>query len=160
MRRSTYKIEHTVTFSECNYFGVAKHYSCMCWLENARFKISEMANIQDFFFREHRSQIKFEKGINDTGECFTMPVLEINIHCFEELPFGTEILIHTWLEKPVAAYLVFHHLITSRDCKTTYLECDTRICLLGEKTGLMKELPPKMYDRIIEFIESIQKDSI
>ncbi|WP_024833311.1 acyl-CoA thioesterase [Ruminiclostridium josui] len=155
---STHCIEHTVTFSECDYFGTVKNSSCLCWFEDARFQISLIAGIQGYFLPEHRSQTTLDKQPNDTEEYYTMPVLQNSLESYKEIRFGTEILVHTWLEMPIAAYCVFHHYITSKDCKTVFYKCDTTIGLVGQKSGLIKDMPNDMYNRIIYFIKDIQNE--
>ncbi|BCJ93206.1 hypothetical protein acsn021_07750 [Anaerocolumna cellulosilytica] len=152
----TYVTEHTVKFSECNYYGMASNYTYMCWFEDARLLISEVAGIQGFFYKEHRSNKEADETINKTKEYFTMPVLQNRLYNFRELAFGTKILVHTWLEEPTSAYTTFNHCITSKDRTIKYAACEAQIGLMGEKSGLMLDMPKEMYRLIADFIQTIR----
>jgi len=152
----TYITEHTVKFSECNYYGSASYYAYMCWFEDARLLISEKAGIQGFFYKEHRSNKEADESINKTNDYFTMPVLQNKLRNFKELDFGTKILIHTWLKEPTSAYSTFYHCITSEDGTVKYAVCEAQIGLMGEKGGLMVDMPKEMHQLIVNFIHTIR----
>ncbi len=159
MKVNTLLHVHTIAFSECNYFGFLKIQACLRWFEDERFNISKEADIQDFFLKEHRMQEIEVSLINDENEYFTMPVIENKIRCYEKISFGKTVNIHTWLEKPIGSYCTFHHYVTSTDNKNILISCQTKVVLLGEKTGLRINMPKILEERIINYINSINSNN-
>ena len=85
-----------------------------------------------------------------------MPVIENNIVCHNQVKTGEQVKIHTWLEEPLGSYCTFHHYLTSCDEKKLFISCQTKVVLLGEKSGLRKSLPSVLNERIINFIKNLK----
>ena len=153
---NTISQKYIVSFSECNYFGYMKLQACLRLFENARFLVSEKADIQDFFMELHRSKYAEISKINKENEFFTMPVIENVITCHEQIHIGEKIKVHTWLEEPIGSCCVFHHYITSDNNKKIFISCQTKIVLLGDKSGLRMNLPYVMNERILDFIRNFE----
>lgn len=156
MKINTISQKYIVSFSECNYFGYMKLQACLRLFENARFLVSEKADIQDFFMKLHRSKYAEISHINSEDEFFTMPVIENVISCHAQIRIGEKIKVHTWLEEPIGSYCTFHHYITSDDNKKVFISCQTKIVLLGEKSGLKINLPNVLNERILDFIRNMK----
>lgn len=158
MKINTISHKHTVSFSECNYFGTMKLQACLRLFENARFVVSEMADIQDYFMELHRSKYSNISPINTENENFIMPVIENSIICRDQVKFGEIIKVHTWLEEPMGSCCTFHHYITSDDNKKIFISCQTKTVLFGEKSGLRKNLPSILNEKILSFIQNMKVD--
>ena len=156
MKVNTISQKHIISFSECNYFGHLKLQACLKLFENARFIVSEMADIQDFFIELHRCKYSNVSLINNENEYFMMPVIDNNIVCHNQVKTGEQVKIHTWLEEPLGSYCTFHHYLTSCDEKKLFISCQTKVVLLGEKSGLRKSLPSVLNERIINFIKNLK----
>ena len=154
----SYFEKHKISFSECNYWGEVTAQKYLCMFENARFNIGKESKLDAFFYKEHRGKSLVDESLNDTGENFIMPVLQSKLEFQNELKVGTEVYIYSWLDMPKGVYCSFNHKVTSLDSKTVYAKGKTSIGIVGNKSGLMTEIPKSMRKLLLAYIADMNVD--
>lgn len=150
----TYCKKFNVEFSDCDIYGHMNIHRCLCWFENIRFEISRNIGMDAFFHPKHIGIQSKRSEINHTGEYFIMPLLWAHVTSIQKIPVGITVWVHTWIEEPISACCTFHHCITNEN-NNIFLNYDCRIGLVGNRSGLVREMPELMYEMIMNFISSI-----
>lgn len=154
----SYFEKHKISFSECNYWGEVTAEKYLCMFENTRFNIAKESKLDAFFYKEHRGNSIVDESLNDTGEEFIMPVLQSKLVFKNELKAGTEVNIYSWIDIPKGAYCSFNHKVTSLDSSIVYVEGKTSIGIVGNKSGLMTEIPQSMKQLLLDYITGMNID--
>ena len=150
--------KHKVSFSECNYWGEVTAQKYLCMFENARFNIAIKRKLEAFFYKEHRQNKNVDESLNDTGEEFTMPVLQTRIEFENDLKVGNEVYIYSWFDIPKGAYCSFYHKVTSLDSKIVYAKAKVDVGIVGNKSGLITEMPESMKKLLLAYIKDMNID--
>lgn len=136
-----YSQKHTVLFWECDPSKTVHNTKYFIWFEEARFAIAKEANL-----------LSYIDGCSE--ERITFPVLEAECKFLLPVPLGANLIIHTKLEKPKMAKLVFKHVITDEVTNRDYATATTAVGILSDKSGLHMNLDESIKKIIYDYLES------
>lgn len=154
----TYAIPKEIAFSDCDINGMVKLTQLLCWFEDHRFSMTEVAGLQNFLPSTQRIDTTREQIENPLGEQFLMPVLKFRYCEKRKIRFGESILLHTHMHKPDSGQIVFLQLVTNPLGKQIYFIAEYTIGIVGTKIGLNYEIPEVMRKQINVFLYQLQDE--
>lgn len=136
--------EHTVQFHECDPSKTVYNRNYFIWFEKARFKIAELAKLNDYI-----AECELEQG-----ELITFPVIEAQCKFLLPIPINTKLIINTKLERPKVAKLKFKHTIVDAVSNKEYAKAETIVGVVSSKRGLLLTLNPQVKSLIEDYLNS------